>query len=97
MLASIAEDIPTDGEHLLNHRVIRLTPAQAAALRDHLDTVVEQLQPAGIPESDYGVVVAVYPKAALSVADDDPFRHKEERLLADRLGSADDVPTPSGS
>lgn len=63
MLLTVAEEIGTDDDHLLHHRVLRLTRVQAQALRDHLDTVVQDLPPANPGEEQYGVLVSVYRRA----------------------------------
>ncbi|AKU15576.1 ArsR/SmtB family transcription factor [Luteipulveratus mongoliensis] len=60
MLATMGEEIPPDDNHLLNHRHLKLTAAQAAALSEHLDRVVNDLQPANKREAEYGVVVGVW-------------------------------------
>ncbi|MDT8914669.1 winged helix-turn-helix domain-containing protein [Amycolatopsis sp. PS_44_ISF1] len=60
MLATVAEEIPVDEEHLLAHRVVRLTAEQARALRDHLESVVHNLVPAHPGETEHGVLVGVY-------------------------------------
>jgi predicted ArsR family transcriptional regulator len=60
MLAALAEDLAADDDPLLNHRVVRLTQAQAESLRDHLETLVDGLQPAGPGEAEYGVVVGLH-------------------------------------
>lgn len=60
MLDTIAEEIPAEGADLLNHRVVRLTPHQAKALRDHLESVVADLPAAGPSEREYGVLVGLY-------------------------------------
>lgn len=62
MLATIAEEIPADDDHLLHHRVVRLTAPQAKALRDHLESVVSALEPANPGEHKYGVLVGLYRK-----------------------------------
>lgn len=60
MLSTIAEEIPPGDDHLLNHRVLRLTGAQAAALTQHLESLVDSLRPAVPPEHEYGVLVGLY-------------------------------------
>ncbi|UYM07504.1 winged helix-turn-helix domain-containing protein [Solicola gregarius] len=60
MLATITEELGTDDDHLLNHRVICLTRDQAEAVRQHLDAVVNDLQPADPRERQYGIVVGLY-------------------------------------
>lgn len=60
MLATIAEELGTDDDHLLNHRVVCLTRDQANALRQHLEEVVNGLQPANQNERQYGVLVGLY-------------------------------------
>lgn len=62
MLANVADEIPPD-DHLLNHRHLRLTAAQAAALTEHLEQVITDLRPARAPEAEYGVIVGVWRKA----------------------------------
>ncbi|MDE9366634.1 helix-turn-helix domain-containing protein [Luteipulveratus sp. YIM 133132] len=61
MLATMAEEIPTDDDHLLNHRRLRLTARQAEALADYLDRLVNELESANRREREYGVVVGVWP------------------------------------
>ena len=61
LLQAVAEEVdasPT--EALLTLRRIRLTPAQAAALAQHLERVVEELPEAGPREADHGVLVSVF-------------------------------------
>ncbi|GAA3552905.1 hypothetical protein GCM10022222_40690 [Amycolatopsis ultiminotia] len=60
MLATVADEIPADDEHLLLHRVIRLTARQASALGEHLESVVHGLSPANPREAEHGVLVSVY-------------------------------------
>jgi DNA-binding transcriptional ArsR family regulator len=60
MMSNLAEELAGDQQALLNHRVLRLTRRQAAALATHLDTLVSNLEPAGEREQRYGVVVSVY-------------------------------------
>ena len=61
LLQAVAEEIvasPTDS--LLTLRRIRLTRAQAAALSQHLERLVEELPEAGPREPDHGVLVSVF-------------------------------------
>ncbi|KRF22789.1 helix-turn-helix domain-containing protein [Phycicoccus sp. Soil802] len=61
LLQAVAEEIvasPTDS--LLTLRRIRLTRAQAAALSQHLERLVEELPEAGSHEPDHGVLVSVF-------------------------------------
>jgi len=60
MMSNLTNEIARDEEALLNHRVLRLTERQAAALAAHLETIVDQLEPASPREQRYGVVVSVY-------------------------------------
>lgn len=60
MMSNLANEIAGDKEALLNHRTLRLTERQAAALSTHLDTVVHGLEPASPREQRFGVVVSVY-------------------------------------
>lgn len=60
MMSNLTEELAADQQALLNHRVLRLTPRQAAALAAHLDAIVNNLEPAGDRERRYGVVVGVY-------------------------------------
>jgi len=62
LLESVAQELGRASRPLLNHRVLRLTRQQAVALARHLDTVVDQLEPAPEPETSYGVLVSVYPR-----------------------------------
>src|SRR6478736_2910504 len=47
MFATIADEVDAAREPLVNHRTIRLTRVQAAALARHLERVVHELEPAG--------------------------------------------------
>jgi DNA-binding transcriptional ArsR family regulator len=61
LLQAVAEEIdasPT--ETLLNLRRIRLTRAQAAALSQHLERLVDELAEAGPREANHGVLVSVF-------------------------------------
>ncbi|GAB3930870.1 hypothetical protein GCM10029976_033610 [Kribbella albertanoniae] len=60
MMSNLANEIARDKQALLNHRILRLTEHQAAALTKHLDTLVHELKPAGPREQRFGVVVSVY-------------------------------------
>ena len=60
MMQTLTEDLIGDPEALFNHRILRMTAPQAEALARHLDTTVHGLQPAGVREPAYGVVVSVY-------------------------------------
>jgi DNA-binding transcriptional ArsR family regulator len=60
MMSNLTEELAADQQALLNHRVLRLTRRQAAALAAHLDAVVNNLEPAGERERRHGVVVSVY-------------------------------------
>ncbi|MFC5289898.1 helix-turn-helix domain-containing protein [Actinokineospora guangxiensis] len=61
MLAAIADEVPVDDDQtLLLHRVVRLTAAQARALREHLESVVDQVPPANAREVEHGVLVGLY-------------------------------------
>ncbi len=60
MMSNLTEELAVDQQALLNHRVLRLTRSQAAALAAHLDAIVNDLKPAGDRERRYGVVVSVY-------------------------------------
>lgn len=60
MMANLTDELGTDPGALINHRVLRLTPSQAAALATHLDSVVHNLRPAGARELEHGIVVSVY-------------------------------------
>ncbi|GAA1706999.1 hypothetical protein GCM10009745_63580 [Kribbella yunnanensis] len=60
MMSNLANEIAGDQQALLNHRTLRLTEHQAAALTSHLDKLVHSLEPANPPEPRYGVVVSVY-------------------------------------
>lgn len=64
LLQAVAEEVgasPTDS--LLTLRRIRLTRAQAAALAQHLERLVEELPEAGPREPDHGVLVSVFEAA----------------------------------
>lgn len=63
MMRTLTGDLARDQDAVLNHRVLRLTARQAAALRAHLDRLVDDLTPAGDREARYGVVVGVYRRA----------------------------------
>lgn len=60
MMNNLTEELAGDQHALLNHRVLRLTRQQAAALAAHLDAIVNNLEPAGARERRYGVVVSLY-------------------------------------
>ncbi|MGW6278402.1 ArsR/SmtB family transcription factor [Kribbella sp. NPDC055071] len=60
MMSNLTSEIAGDPQALLNHRILRLTARQAAALAAHLDTIVNQLEPANPREHRYGVAVTVY-------------------------------------
>ncbi len=60
MLATIADELGTDDDHLLNHRVVCLSRDQAKALREHLETVVDSVRPASPDERQYGILVGLY-------------------------------------
>jgi DNA-binding transcriptional ArsR family regulator len=60
MMTNLTDELAGDRQALFNHRVLRLTPRQAAALTAHLDATVNNLEPAGDRERRYGVVVSVY-------------------------------------
>lgn len=60
MMSNLTQALAGDQQALLNHRVLRLTARQAAALAAHLDAIVNNLEPAGDRERRYGVVVGVY-------------------------------------
>jgi hypothetical protein len=60
MMSNLTSEIAGDDRALPNHRTLRLTERQAAALAAHLDTIVHELEPAGPREQRYGVVVGVY-------------------------------------
>lgn len=60
MLSNLIAAIASDDSGMLNHRLLRLTARQAKALADHLDALVNNLEPAPEPEQRYGVVVGVY-------------------------------------
>jgi len=64
LLHAVAEELdasPTDS--LLTLRRVRLTRAQATALSQHLERVVEGLQEAGPREANHGVLVSVFEAA----------------------------------
>ena len=61
LLQAVAEEVdasPTDA--LLTLRRVRMTRAQAAALSQHLERVVEELVEAGPREPNHGVLVSVF-------------------------------------
>jgi predicted ArsR family transcriptional regulator len=60
MLTTIGEEILRAKRPLLSHRAVRLTRRQAEALAQHLDDVVNRLEPANPGERSYGVLVSVY-------------------------------------
>jgi DNA-binding transcriptional ArsR family regulator len=60
MMSNLTNEIAGDDQALLNHRTLRLTERQATALAQHLDTIVNDLEPADPREQRYGVVVSVY-------------------------------------
>jgi hypothetical protein len=59
-MSNLTSEIAGDDRALLNHRILRLTQRQAAALATHLDAIVNDLEPADAREQRYGVVVGVY-------------------------------------
>jgi len=60
MMDNLTGELANDEHALLNHRMLRLTRRQAAALAAHLDDIVNNLEPAAEREQSYGVVVSVY-------------------------------------
>lgn len=60
MMTNLTAELAGDQQALLNHRLLRLTHRQAAALAAHLDAIVTNLEPASERERRYGVVVSVY-------------------------------------
>jgi len=60
MLATIADELGADDDHLLSHRVVCLSRDQARALRQHLEDVVDNVAPASPNEHQYGILVGVY-------------------------------------
>ena len=60
MLATIADELSADEDHLLNRRRLRLTARQAAALAEHLDRLVNELEPASGRERHYSVLVGLW-------------------------------------
>ena len=60
MMQTLNEDLIGDPGALFNHRILRMTRSQAAAVARHLDETVHGLRPAGARERTYGVVVSVY-------------------------------------
>lgn len=62
MLATVADEIPQAGDHLLNSRRLRLTAAQARHLSECLERLVDELPEAPPGAPSYGVLVAVYPR-----------------------------------
>lgn len=60
MMSNLTAEIARDDRALLNHRILRLTERQAAALAARLDQLVHDLEPAGPGEQRYGVVVSVH-------------------------------------
>ena len=60
MMSNLTDELAADKNALLNHRVLRLSRQQAAALAAHLDAVINDLEPAAERELRYGVVVSVY-------------------------------------
>lgn len=60
MLTNLVADIGSDAEATVNHRVLSLTARQAQALSEHLDRLVDGLEPASEREQRYGVLISVY-------------------------------------
>ena len=60
MMTNLADELAADPDALINHRVLHLTRAQAAALATHLDSIVHSLRPAEEREPQHGVLVGVY-------------------------------------
>lgn len=60
MMSNLAGELAGDPAALFNHRVLRLTARQVAALAAHLEAMVNNLEPADDREQRHGVVVSVY-------------------------------------
>lgn len=60
MMDNLAHTLARDPGALFNHRILRLTARQAAALAARLDAIVNELEPAGDRERRHGVVVSVH-------------------------------------
>jgi len=60
MMSDLVAAVTSDESGMLNHRLLRLTARQARALAEHLDELVNNLEPAPVNEQRYGVLVGVY-------------------------------------
>lgn len=60
MLRDLVDQIETSRAPRVHQRTLRLAPAQAVALADHLDRLLEGLTPADERLPTYGVVTAVF-------------------------------------
>lgn len=60
MMQRVLEDLASAEDPQVHQRSIRLTPAQARALAEHLDEVLHSLEPADERHRTYEVVTAVY-------------------------------------
>ena len=60
MMLEVVHDVDADKTPRVHQRNVRLSPAQAASLADHLDHILHNLQPADDRHPRYGVVTAVY-------------------------------------
>lgn len=63
MMVDVLQGVDADRSPRVHQRNVRLTPAQAASLADHLDHVLHNLQPADERHPVYGVVTAIYRKS----------------------------------
>ena len=62
VMLEVVRDVDADKEPRVHQRTVRLNPAQAASLADHLDRILHDLRPADDRHPLYGVVTAVYRK-----------------------------------
>lgn len=60
MMQRVLEDVATAEDLRVHQRSIRLTPAQAWVLTEHLDELLHSLEPADERHRTYEVVTAVY-------------------------------------
>jgi hypothetical protein len=60
VLSQVSGEVLRARDPLVRHRHLRLTPAQARALRDHLDRLTTEATSGGPREREYGLLVTLY-------------------------------------
>ena len=60
MMVEVLRGVDADTAPRVHQRNVRLNPAQAAGLADHLDRLLHDLEPADERHPQYGVVTAIY-------------------------------------